>query len=157
MQLLATATPEFMNFSHFVLESCLVRDIMFHSSITCWAITDRSRLSGLFSLQYAPKLPWMSGVGPPPPLLLKASAATAATKVGKSAELETDESSSSICIAWLHTRPINAKTHPVVLLFLRDQVHRTVINSQACEPMTEVQASHTRLFPDIDAAPGSPG
>jgi hypothetical protein len=25
MQLLAGATPEFMNFSHFVLESCLVR------------------------------------------------------------------------------------------------------------------------------------
>lgn len=25
MQLLATATSEFMNFSHFVLESCLVR------------------------------------------------------------------------------------------------------------------------------------
>lgn len=86
MQLLATATPEFMNFSHFVLESCLVRDVMFHSSITC-----RSRIS-LISLQYAPKLPWTSGVGPRPPLLLKASAAKAATKVGKSAELATDES-----------------------------------------------------------------
>ena len=48
MQLLATATPEFMNFSHFVLESCLVCDNIFRSSITCCAITIRSRISGPF-------------------------------------------------------------------------------------------------------------
>ncbi len=28
MQLLAGATPEFMNFSHYVLESCLVRALL---------------------------------------------------------------------------------------------------------------------------------
>jgi hypothetical protein len=78
MQLLAGATPEFMNFSHFVLESCLVRTLL-RDSCCCVMILKPCDLS-ICSLQYAQKQPWANGAGPPLPQQPIASAAAKAAK-----------------------------------------------------------------------------